>query len=125
MNDFSHIDKSGMPSMVNVSEKKVSKRSATARSIVVLPKEIIDKLKEGEIQTKKGPVFQTAIVAGIMAAKKTGDLIPLCHPLGLTNCSISLRFNQENELVIDCTADIEARTGVEMEALVGVSMAAL
>ena len=111
--------------MVNISEKKVSKRSATARSIVVLPTEIIDKLNEGEIQTKKGPVFQTAIVAGIMAAKRTGELIPLCHPLGLTNCSISLSFNKDHELIIDCTADIEARTGVEMEALVGASMAAL
>jgi cyclic pyranopterin phosphate synthase len=70
-------------------------------------------------------VFQTAIIAGIMAAKKTGDLIPLCHPLGLHNCSISINFDRGNELVIDCTADIEARTGVEMEALVGASIAAL
>jgi cyclic pyranopterin phosphate synthase len=125
MNDFSHIDETGMPAMVNVSEKKISKRSATARSIVVLPKDVLDKLEEKDIQTKKGPVFQTAIIAGIMAAKKTGDLIPLCHPLGLHNCSIIIKFDQHNELIIDCTADIEARTGVEMEALVGASIAAL
>ena len=125
MNDFSHIDKTGMPVMVNVSEKQISKRSATARSIVVLPAVVIEKLNGGDIQTKKGPVFQTAIIAGIMAAKKTGDLIPLCHPLGLNNCSISINFNQDNELIIDCTVDIEARTGVEMEALLGASIAAL
>src|SRR5580765_4253560 len=110
MNDFSHIDKTGMPAMVNVTEKKISKRSATARSIVVLPPEVIEKMSGGDIQTKKGSVFQTAIIAGIMAAKKTGDLIPLCHPLGLDNCSISVNFNQGNELIIECTADIEART---------------
>lgn len=111
--------------MVNVGEKKISKRSATARTIVVLPKEITDKLNGEDIVTKKGSVFQTAIIAGIMAAKKTGELIPLCHPLGLDNCSININFDRANELVIECTAEIEARTGVEMEALVGASIAAL
>jgi hypothetical protein len=70
-------------------------------------------------------VFQTAIIAGIMAAKKTGELIPLCHPLGLENCKINIHMNQQQELVIDCTASITAKTGVEMEALVGASIAAL
>lgn len=125
MSDFSHIDKAGLPTMVNVGEKKISKRSATARTIVVLPKEITDKLNGEDIVTKKGSVFQTAIIAGIMAAKKTGELIPLCHPLGLDNCSININFDRANELVIECTAEIEARTGVEMEALVGASIAAL
>src|SRR5207245_629758 len=65
------------------------------------------------------------IIAGIMAAKKTGDLIPLCHPLGLDNCKIAIHLNEKKEVVIDCTATITAKTGVEMEALVGASIAAL
>ena len=111
--------------MVDVSEKSVSRRSATARSIVSLPTEVMEHLINGDLYTKKGPVFQTAIIAGIMAAKKTGELIPLCHPLGLDNCDIKISVNEENEVVIDCTATITAKTGVEMEALVGASIAAL
>jgi cyclic pyranopterin phosphate synthase len=111
--------------MVDVSEKPVSRRSATARSIVSLPGEVMEHLADGDLRTKKGPVFQTAIVAGIMAAKKTGELIPLCHPLGLDNCDIKISVNDQSEVVIDCTATITAKTGVEMEALVGASMAAL
>lgn len=111
--------------MVDVSEKKISKRTATATSIVCIPVEVLEKLNNDEMQTKKGSVFQTAIIAGIMAAKKTGELIPLCHPLGLQNCTINIYINRQNEVVIDCTASIEAKTGVEMEALVGASVAAL
>ena len=122
---ITHIDKQGNPTMVDVSEKKVTLRTAMARSIVVLPTEVLTQITEGELQTKKGPVFNTAIIAGIMAAKKTGDLIPLCHPLGLDNCNISIHINQVQEVVIDCTASLSAKTGVEMEALVGASIAAL
>jgi cyclic pyranopterin phosphate synthase len=111
--------------MVDVSEKQVSRRTATARSIVSLPAEVLEQLSNGDIQTKKGSVFQTAIIAGVMAAKKTGDLIPLCHPLGLDNCQINIQLNEQQEVVIDCTATITAKTGVEMEALVGASIAAL
>lgn len=125
MNDFSHLDKSGLVTMVDVSEKKVSHRLAVAQSIVVLPDEVLQRFSEGDIQTKKGSVFQTAIIAGIMAAKKTGELIPLCHPLGLENCNITIHLQNKNELVIECTASITAKTGVEMEALVGASIAAL
>ena len=100
-------------------------RVAVARSIVYLPDEVLAKLVDGDIQTKKGSVFQTAIIAGIMASKKTGELIPLCHPLGLENCSITIEINDQKELVIDCTASITAKTGIEMEALVGASIAAL
>jgi cyclic pyranopterin phosphate synthase len=124
MNEFSHLDDKGLAAMVDVSEKAVSQRSATARSIVVLPAAVSDKLGGGDIQTKKGPVFQTAIIAGIMAAKKTGELIPLCHPLGLDNCKIDIKV-KGHELIIDCTATITSKTGVEMEALVGASIAAL
>ena len=122
---FTHLDAAGNPNMVDVGEKKVSRRMARARSIVVLDDTIMDKLEKEEIHTKKGPVFQTAILAGIMAAKKTGDLIPLCHPLGLDNCHIDIQVNEKREVVIDCTANITAKTGIEMEALVGASLAAL
>ncbi len=122
---LSHLDKNGRAMMVDVSEKTVTKRTATARSIVSLPDEVLAKLVDGDLQTKKGSVFQIAIIAGIMAAKKTGDLIPLCHPLGLDNCNIAINLNGNNEVIIDCTASITAKTGVEMEALVGASMAAL
>jgi len=111
--------------MVDVSVKQVTHRTATARSIVSLPGEVLEHLTNDDIQTKKGSVFQTAIIAGIMAAKKTGDLIPLCHPLGLDNCKINIGLNEKQEVVIDCTASITAKTGVEMEALVGASIAAL
>jgi cyclic pyranopterin phosphate synthase len=125
MEQFSHIDEKGRATMVDVSEKTVTRRSATARSIVVLPEIVRKDLINGDIQTPKGAVFQTAILAGIMAAKKTGDLIPLCHPLGLDNCRITIQVREPNELVIDCTAGITAKTGIEMEALVGASIAAL
>jgi cyclic pyranopterin phosphate synthase len=125
MNNFSHLDEQGRATMVDVGEKKVTKRTATARTIVALPPEVLEQLTGGDIQTKKGSVFNTAIIAGIMAAKKTGDLIPLCHPLGLDNCHITIHINEQQEVVIDCTATITAKTGVEMEALVGASVAAL
>lgn len=125
MNDFTHLDDKGRATMVNVGDKQATHRTATARSIVALPTEVLEKLTVGEIQTKKGAVFQTAIIAGIMGAKKTGELIPLCHPLGMDNCQIQIQVNEQQEVVIDCTASITAKTGIEMEALVGASVAAL
>lgn len=125
MSELTHIDEQGRANMVDVSDKAVTKRTARARSIVSLPAEVMAQIIGGDIQSKKGPVFQTAILAGIMAAKKTGDLIPLCHPLGMDNCNIDISVNDNNEVVIDCTATITAKTGVEMEALTGASVAAL
>lgn len=125
MSELTHIDEQGRANMVDVSEKAITKRTARARSIVSLPAEVMAQITGGDIQSKKGPVFQTAILAGIMAAKKTGDLIPLCHPLGMDNCNIDISVNDNNEVVIDCTATITAKTGVEMEALTGASVAAL
>ncbi len=125
MSSFTHLDSKGNPSMVDVGEKSITYRSATARSIVVLDDEIIQQFEKEDIYTKKGPVFQTAILAGIMAAKKTGDLIPLCHPLGLDNCQISVKIIAKNEVEILCTASLKGKTGVEMEALTGASVAAL
>lgn len=122
---LTHINKQGDPNMVDVTEKQVTHRTATARSVVALPAAVFELLTGNELQSKKGPVFQTAIIAGIMAAKKTGDLIPLCHPLGLDNCNVAIYINEQQEVVVDCTASITAKTGVEMEALIGASIAAL
>ncbi len=123
---FTHINPdTNSPAMVDVSDKQVTKRVAKARSVVVLGEEIMQYLTGNDIQTKKGPVFQTAIIAGTMAAKKTSDLIPLCHPLALENCKVEITVNEHQEVVIDCTAVITSKTGVEMEALTGASVAAL
>jgi cyclic pyranopterin monophosphate synthase len=121
---FSHLDEQANPTMVDVSEKVSSRRVAIAQSTVKLTDEILANLTNGEIHTKKGAVFQTAILAGTMAAKRTSDLIPLCHPLGLDSCKIEINVI-ENEVVINCTCVLFAKTGVEMEALVGASVAAL
>ena len=125
MSKLTHIDEQGRANMVDVSEKAVTKRTARARSVVSLPADVIALLVAGDIQTKKGPVFQTAILAGIMGAKKTGELIPLCHPIGMDNCNIDISINEQNEVVIECIATVTAKTGVEMEALTGASVAAL
>ena len=122
---FTHLDADGKPSMVNVGEKKTTQRLARARSVIVLGDDIMDHLEDGDIQTKKGPVFQTAIIAGVMAAKKTGELIPLCHPLGLDNCQVDIWVNDDREVVVECTASLSGKTGVEMEALTGATLAAL
>jgi cyclic pyranopterin phosphate synthase len=126
MNDkmFSHLDEKSNPTMVDVSEKTITKRTAKAQSIVVLTDEIMQNMANGDIQTKKGTVLQTAILAGTMAAKRTSDLIPLCHPLGLDSCKFEIEINNI-EVIITCTCSLTAKTGVEMEALVGASIAAL
>lgn len=123
--EFSHLDARGNPAMVDVGAKNTTRRTATARSIVVLNDEILSHLEGEDIKTKKGPVFQTAIIAGVMAAKQTGNLIPLCHPLPLDHCKISIELNEKREVVVNCTASVSAKTGVEMEALTGASVAAL
>ncbi len=122
--DFSHLDTQHNPSMVDVSGKTITKRTATARSIIALTPEIVAQFVNGDIQTKKGAVFQTAIIAGTMGAKKTSDLIPLCHPLGLDSCKLNIEI-QGNDVIIDCTCTLTAKTGVEMEALTGATIAAL
>lgn len=121
---FTHLTPEGRPTMVDVSDKAITKRSATAQATISLPKEVLEALSNDEIQTKKGPVFQTAILAGIMGAKKTSDLIPLCHPLGLSKCTIDIK-TEGNKIRIESTAKITGKTGVEMEALTGASVAAL
>lgn len=108
-----------------MSEKKVTHRVAKASALVKLPNEIKNLIKNGEIESKKGPVLTTAIIAGTQAVKKTHDLIPFCHPLSINACDIVIDFNDESDLVVTCSVSIDGKTGVEMEALTGVSVASL
>lgn len=124
MNKLSHVDSDNRPTMVDVSEKSVSRREAHAQARLHLPAAVLEHLTEDEILTKKGPVFSTAIIAGVMAAKRTHELIPFCHPLGLESCKISIAVVDEFA-VIDCICRVTHKTGVEMEALTGASIAAL
>jgi len=122
--DFSHIDEKNQPTMVDVGGKQVTARTARAQAIVALPPEVAAAVNDDEIQTKKGPVFQTAIIAGTMAAKKTHELIPFCHPLGLERCKFDIALDND-AVVITCEVAVHHKTGVEMEALTGASVAAL
>ncbi len=121
---LSHIDKEGNPSMVDVSAKVVTSRTAIAQAVVILGEQIMKHLENGEINTKKGPVFDTAIIAGTMGAKNTSMLIPFCHPISIDNCKIEIKTEGDKAIII-CTVSVEAKTGVEMEALTGASVAAL
>lgn len=120
-----HLDSSGRPRMVDVSSKDVTARSATAGCCVHLGDELRARFESGELLTKKGGIVQTAIIAGIMAAKQTSSLIPMCHPLPLDNCKVEITPAEGDRLDITCTCKTTARTGVEMEALTGASVAAL
>lgn len=122
---FSHLDSGGQPAMVDTSGKAVTARSAHARARVWLPEEVRRGLEGGELRSPKGPVFQTAIIAGTMAAKRTHELIPFCHPLGLEACNISIHVEDSGHAVINCVVRVTHRTGVEMEALTGAGIAAL
>lgn len=125
MGEFSHLDESGKATMVDVGKKRATNRIAKAQATMFLPDEVMDHFNGKDFETKKGGVFQTAILAGIMGAKKTSDLIPLCHPLALDNCSVIIEVSGKNELLIMTKASIESKTGVEMEALTAASVAAL
>ncbi len=123
---LSHLDAKGRPAMVNVGDKPITRRTAHAVAKVILPAELAALLKDGEIQTKKGPIFHAAVLAGVMGAKRTSDLIPLCHPLPLDNCQIEIQTDTTHrEVTIHCRVQTEAKTGVEMEALTGATVAAL
>ena len=124
MSKLSHIDADHRPTMVDVSDKGTTAREAHARTIVRLPDDIAQHICDEEIATQKGPVFATAIIAGVMAAKKTHELIPFCHPIGLDSCKIAIAMDG-NDAIIDCRCKVIHRTGVEMEALTGASVAAL
>lgn len=121
---FSHLDGELRPTMVDVSEKAATKRTAVAEARVRFPPAVAAALRENGLRSAKGPVFDTAIVAGVMGAKRTHELIPFCHPLGLENCHVAIDLDGDTA-VIRCTVSVHHKTGVEMEALTGASIAAL
>jgi cyclic pyranopterin monophosphate synthase len=121
---FSHLDAERRPTMVDVSEKIASRRTATAEARVQFPPAVAAALRDSGLRSSKGPIFDTAIVAGVMGAKRTHELIPFCHPLGIENCQIAIDLEGDCA-VIRCTVAVHHKTGVEMEALTGASVAAL
>ena len=122
---FTHLSKNGNPEMVDVSSKQPSLRRARATAFLNVDHVIADALRSNDMKLAKGPVFDTAILAGIMACKRTSDLIPLCHHISLQDCGIDIQFSGENQILIESTVTTIDRTGVEMEALTAVTVAAL
>ncbi|CAM1343198.1 cyclic pyranopterin monophosphate synthase MoaC [Tenacibaculum aestuarii] len=125
MSNFSHINEQNQPKMVNVSDKKITKRTAIAKATMFLGSEIVSHFTNDELITKKGPVFQTAIIAGIQAVKKTSDIIPMCHPLLINGVDIDINVVDDEHVEVFCKVTIEGKTGVEMEALTGASATCL
>ena len=124
MNRLTHLDATGNAHMVDVSDKHVTSRSATAKALVLMLPETLALILSG--QAKKGDVLATARIAGIMAAKKTHELIPLCHPLLISKVSIDFTTNEKSSSIeVSATVRVEGKTGVEMEALTACSIAAL
>ena len=121
---LSHLDSRNRPTMVDVGAKEVTHRVAVAEARIRLPRPVANALRKTGHRTRKGPVFDTAIVAGVMGAKRTHELIPFCHPLGLENCTVEIEATRA-EIVVRCRASVHHRTGVEMEALTGATVAAL
>jgi len=122
---LTHLDSKNQPGMVDISEKAVTQRTATAITQVSFPEGSLPKDGNDEIQTKKGPVFQTAIIAATQAVKRTAELIPFCHPLPLDGIKVAIEFADPMTVKIECTVKTTHKTGVEMEALTGASVAAL
>ncbi len=124
MSEFTHFDEKGNAYMVDVSDKEVTRRTATAKGTISVSREVMDAVLGKKI--KKGDVFTVAQTAGIMGTKRTSDLIPMCHPLSLTNSKVRFEVDEEAcTITAFCTAVTEGKTGVEMEALTGVSTALL
>ncbi|MGA2710135.1 MAG: cyclic pyranopterin monophosphate synthase MoaC [Steroidobacteraceae bacterium] len=121
---FSHLDSDRRPTMVDVSDKAAGKRTAVAEATVRFPSQVAEALRENGLRSAKGPVFDTAIVAGVMGAKRTHELIPFCHPLGIESCKIVIELVGDSA-IIRCAVTVHNKTGVEMEALTGASVAAL
>ena len=125
MSNFSHLNEKNNPKMVNVSDKKTTKRTSIAKATMFLGEEIISHFNNDELITKKGPVFQTAIVAGIQGVKKTSEIIPMCHPLLINGVDINIHVINSEHIEVLCEVIIEGKTGVEMEALTGVNITCL
>ena len=124
-NRLTHLDAAGRPAMVDVSDKAVTAREARAQCRVRLPAEVAAQLRRSGLKSAKGGIVETAIIAGTMAVKRTHELIPFCHPLPIDGCRIAIDWDGDNSLRIDCTVRTTHRTGVEMEALTGATVAAL
>jgi cyclic pyranopterin monophosphate synthase len=122
---LSHVDASGRPTMVDVSAKAATERAASAECRVKFPADVAAQLRKSDLKSKKGAVIDTAIVAGTMAVKRTHELIPFCHPLPIDGIRFAIDWCGERELEIVCTVNTTHRTGVEMEALTGATVAAL
>ena len=120
MTEFSHVDEEGGVRMVDVGAKPLSRRRATARALLTMASETASRLRE----LPKGDALTTAQIAGVMAAKRTSELIPLCHPLPLTRIDVQVRVVEDGAEIVS-TVETTAQTGVEMEALVAASVAAL
>jgi cyclic pyranopterin monophosphate synthase len=125
MAKLTHLDDSGNPMMVDISEKGETTRTALAQATMIFPEKAAKTLQDAQNNTKKGSVFTIAEIAGIMGAKKTSELIPLCHPLLTEKIIISIKWSTDTLLTLNCEVKISGKTGVEMEALTGVSIAAL
>ena len=123
--ELTHIDSSGRPRMVDVGAKAMTRREAVAEVVVRFPANVAKVLRAQNLQSKKGPIIDTAIIAGTMAVKRTHELIPFCHPLPIEHCRIEIAFTEKTELTIRCAVALTHKTGVEMEALTGASIAAL
>jgi cyclic pyranopterin monophosphate synthase len=121
---FTHLDANLHPTMVDVGDKRPTKRTATAEARVRFPSAVAAALRDSGLRSAKGPIFDTAIVAGVMGAKRTHELIPFCHPLGIENCRITIDLDGDSA-VVRCTVSVHHKTGVEMEALTGAGIAAL
>src|SRR5450432_4399434 len=121
---LTHLDRRNHPAMVDVGAKAVTQRTAVAEARVRMPRAVGAALRASGHRTKKGPVFDTAIIAGVMGAKRTHELIPFCHPLGIENCRIRIDLTGDTA-VINCTVSVHHKTGVEMEAMTGAIIAAL
>ncbi|KFN41256.1 cyclic pyranopterin monophosphate synthase MoaC [Arenimonas oryziterrae] len=124
-NKLTHVDAAGRPAMVDVSSKVATARTATAECRVRFPAAVATQLKKSGLSTAKGPVVDTAIIAGTMAVKRTHELIPFCHPLPIDGCRFQIDWHADTVLRIECTVRTVHRTGVEMEALTGATVAAL
>ena len=122
---LTHIDATGRPAMVDVSAKQVTARSALAECKVRFPAAVAAQLRAGGMKSAKGGIIDTAIIAGTMAVKRTSDLIPFCHPLPIDGCRIAIDWHDDKSLRIECRVTTTHRTGVEMEALTGATVAAL
>lgn len=122
---LTHIDADGRPAMVDVSGKAVTAREAVAECRVQFPAAVAAQLRESGLRSAKGGIVDTAIVAGTMAVKRTHELIPFCHPLPIDGVRLSIDWQGERELLVECTVRTTHRTGVEMEALTGATVAAL